>query len=264
MAKVKARASFFALSVLALGAQDAWAQSPFLRGTDTRTSTPQAVMAQRKQWGVDLAFGGSFNRGNTDVNYLNTSFALFKAWAPASVYLTGSMIYNTFGDRRVLNQGTLTSRYDHVLQGPWKVFLFNTNAYNEFLRLDYRTSTGAGPWYDLALGPTKHGLSLALTHNYEKFQGGVIERTGRLSFRNLSRIPISDAAELRADFFYVPKLDEAADYHLFAEISLQTMIWKDNLGLRLSWIDEYDSRPKPGVRPNDTLWLTSLTLHFGK
>lgn len=221
-------------------------------------------MAARKEWGADLAFGGSFNRGNTDVNYLNTSFAFFRAWRPSTVYLTGAMVYNTFGGRRVLNQGSLTARYDHALQGPWKAFVFSTHAYNEFLRLDYRATMGAGPWYDLALGPTRHGLSLALTRDYEKFKGGLVERSVRVSFRDISKVPISQAAELGADLFYVPKADEFGDYHLFAEISLQTMIWRDNLGLKLSWIDEYDSRPKPGVKPNDTLWLTSLTFHFGK
>lgn len=255
----------FVLGCLGVLSQNCWAQFPSLRATDTRTSIPEAVMADRKQWGADLAFGGSFNRGNTDVNYINSGFALFKSWAPSTAYLSGSMVYNTFGGVRVLNQGTLTARYDRAVKGPWKIFLFNTNAYNEFIRLNYRTTSGIGPWYDLSLGPTKHGLSLALTHEYEKFKGGgIIERAGRISFRDVSRLPISQVAELRADLFYVPKIDELGDYHLFAEIGLQTMIWKDKLGLKLSWTDEYDSRPKPGVKPNDTLWTTSLTFHFGK
>ena len=239
-----------------------WAQ--FLRATDTRTFTPQAVMAERKQWGADLGFGGSFNRGNTDVNYLNTNFSVFAARDPATAYLSGSMSYNTFGKVRVLNQGTLAARYDHSIQGPWKVFVFNTNGYNEFNRLNYRTTMGIGPWYDYTLGPTQHGLSLAMTHEYEKFKGGILERAGRVSFRDVSRLPISQVAELRADLFYVPKVEEVRDYHLFAEISLQTMILRDRLGLKLSWTDEYDNRPKPGVKPNDVLWLTSLTLHLGK
>ena len=33
---------------------------------------------------------------------------------------------------------------------------------------------------------------------------------------------------------------------------------------KLSWVDEYDSRPRPGVRRNDMVWLVSLTSHFGK
>lgn len=46
------------------------AQFPSLRNTDTRTSTPETVMGVRKDWGVDANFGGAFNRGNTNVNYI--------------------------------------------------------------------------------------------------------------------------------------------------------------------------------------------------
>src|SRR5688572_9039636 len=82
------------------------AQSPFLRASDTRTSTPEAVLGQRKDWGADVSFGGSFNRGNTEVDYLTSGFAVFAARKPHTLYLTGSLVYNTFGDVRVLNQGT--------------------------------------------------------------------------------------------------------------------------------------------------------------
>jgi len=30
---------------------------------------------------VDLDFGGSFNRGNTNVDYISSGFDMFKAWA---------------------------------------------------------------------------------------------------------------------------------------------------------------------------------------
>ncbi|MBI5631463.1 MAG: DUF481 domain-containing protein [Elusimicrobia bacterium] len=251
-------------ALTALIHQTAWAQFPSLRATDTRTSTPEAVMQDRKDWGLDLAFGGNFNRGNTDVDYISGGFSAFKAWSDSSAYLNGSMIYNTFGSRKILNQGSLTARYDREIQRPWKIFAFNTNAYNEFIRLDYRSTTGVGPWYDAQWGEVKHGLSLAITHEYENFKGGLAESAARLSLRDVLRLPLSQAAELRADFFYRPKMDAIGDYHLFAEIGLETIIWKRNLGLKLAWIDEYDSRPQPGVKPNDALWLSAVTLHFGE
>lgn len=250
--------------VALLLAAPAQAQSPFVRASDLRTSAPEAVLGQRKAWGADLTFGGSFNRGNTEVDYVTTGLALFAARAPHTAYLTGSMVYNTFGDTRVLNRGDLTLRYDRALAGPWKLFVFNTQAYNEFLRLDYRTSTGAGPWYDLDAGSLRTGLSAALVHQYERFKGGIVERAGRISLRALSRLPVSQVAELGADVYYAPSLDADGDYHLFAELSLQTRFWRDNLGIKVSWLEEYDSRPKPGVKPNDTLWLTSLTVHLGR
>ena len=249
--------------LLATGARNAWSQSPFLRGTDTRTATPESIMGQRKLWGADMGLGGAFNRGNTDVDYVSSSFDLFRVFGPATAYLNGNMTYNTFNGLRTLNQGSLTARYDHRIRGHWKVFVFNTEAYNEFLKLDYRATTGAGPWYDWEVGPTMNGTSLAVTHEYERFRGGLIQRAARFSFRNLSSLALSPTARISADFFYVPKADDFADNHISAELSLETTIWKE-LGLKLAWLDEYDSRPQPGVKANDTHILTSLTFHFGK
>lgn len=241
----------------------AQAQSPILRGRDTRTLAPETVQAGRRHWGADLTLGGISTRGNVDTNLYNGGFSLFTSKAPSSVYLSGTAIYGTKGSVRQQNQGAMTFRYDHALRGAWKAFAFDTNAYNEFLRLNYRHTVGAGPWVDLAAGPSTHGLSLAVTHEYERFEGGVREDAARLSLRTLSKIPVSELAQLTADIFYVPKADDFGDYHFYAELAFQTMFWKENLGMKVSWIEEYDSRPRPGVRRMDTLWLTSLTLRFG-
>ncbi len=99
---------------------------------------------------------------------------------------------------------------------------------------------------------------------YEKFHGGGIERAGRLSFRSLSRASLSKTAEVTADVFYVPKLDAPSDYRFSAELGIESLIWKDNLGLKVSWLEEYDSRPRLGVKRHDQLWVTSLTFHFGR
>ena len=242
----------------------AQAQFPSLRTADTRTSLPETFMSARKSWGADLGFGGNFNRGNTDVDYMNGRFDLFKKMAPSTVYLDGAMVYNTFNGARVLNQGTLTARYDHAIQGPWKVFVFDTNAYNQFIGLNYRSTTGAGPWYDRVWGAVESGSSLAAVYEYENFTNGVYNRDGRVSFREVLRVPISEVADIRGDFFVIPRVDRIADYRLFGEIALESLIWKKNLGLKASWTEEYQSRPQPGIKPRDTIWLTSLTLHFGE
>ncbi|MBI3549412.1 MAG: DUF481 domain-containing protein [Elusimicrobia bacterium] len=237
-----------------------------LRGTDLRTALPEMVLGNKKVWGADLGFGGNFNRGNTDIDYIGGSFALFKAWQPCTVYLNGSAVYNTYNGIKVINQGSATARYDHPLSknGPWKVFVFNTNAYNYFLRLNYRSTSGAGPWYDFALGSTKHGVSVAPAYEYEDFKNHIYRRTGRLSFRGVSKFPISKAAEFNTDFFYVPSLDADGNFRLFGEIAFQTLVWKEFLGLKLSWTDEYESRPLPGVKRNDSIWMTSLVVHLGR
>ena len=231
---------------------------------DTRTVVPEVVMKERKQWGADLAFGGSFNRGNVSGNNLSGNFDIFKNYTRSTAYITGSMAYCVINHRQLNNQGALTLRYDHAVKGNWKIFAFSTNAYNRVIHLDYRTTTGIGPWYNLSLGETKHGISLAGIREYEEFSGGIREHSWRVSLRDISRVPVSPVAELSSDLFYSPKADEFGDYHFFQEIALRTLIWRDTLGLKLSWAYLYDSRPRPGIKPGDILWQTSLTLQFGR
>lgn len=222
-------------------------------------------MAGRKAWGLDLSLGGNFSRGNVDTDALSTSFSGFKAFSGASVYLAGAALYGTASGRRVLNQASLTLRADHPLPWEaWKVFAFAANSFNEFLRLNHRATTGAGPWYDLLLGPTSHGLSLAIVQEHEVFKYGREEDHGRLSLRSLSRVPLGPASELTADFYWTPSLRDGGDRRLYGEIALQAKVWRDSLGLRLAWIAEHDSRPRPGVRKDDATVLTSLTARFGK
>ena len=232
--------------------------------SDMRTSTPETIMAERKQWGADFAYGGSFNGGNIEENEQSGSFSVFKNYGRSTVYLNGSLIYHTIDNVQQNNQGNLTVRYDHPIGGNWKIFAINTNAYNKFLDLNYRTATGGGPWYDLSLGDTKHGISLSVMYEYESFRKDIVEHTERLSFRDVSQIPVSNTAEIVSDMYYAPKIDEFADYHFFEELSLESLIWKDTLGLKISWSYDYDSRPKPGIKPYDVIAETAFTLHFGK
>jgi putative salt-induced outer membrane protein len=240
------------------------AQVAGLPHADTHTRPPEAVMADRKDWGADFSFGGTFDRGNTDLDMIGTDFSLFKAWAPSTAYLSGSMFYDEVSGAQIINRGSLNARYDYAVQGPWKVFAFNTQGYNQVTKIDYRTTTGAGPWYDAVLGTTKHGLSLAAVDEYEHDQNDVYYRTARLSFRDMSVFPLSQTAEIRTDFFYTPQIAVAGNYRLSAEIALESIIWKKYLGLKLAWDDEYNNEPQPGVKRNDTVVMTSLTLHFGR
>lgn len=240
------------------------AQSVHSRGADTRTAVPEAVMADRKVWGADLSFGGSSISGNAHNKYLNGGFSLFRASGLSTVYLTGSANYSAYGDVTAVNQGVATFRYDYAVARPWKLFVINTNSYSKAIRLNYRSITGGGVWYDLAWGAATHGISLALSHEYEAFRSHVVERSTLLSLRDFSRIPLSNVAALEADLYYVPEADDFADYHVYTSLALNSMVWKDKFGVKLAWADEYDSRPRPGIKRHDTTVSSSLTLHFGR
>lgn len=253
-----------AAQILGLIAAPCGAQSPYVRQGDVRVPMAEAVMKERKVWGTDISFGGNATRGNSRTGLINAGAAFFRSWNQSTLTLTGSALHQTASGRQLQNQGKATLRYDYKLVGPWGLFAYNTHGYNDLLRLDYRVKIGAGPWRDMLLGKARLGSGLAFAQVYERFQGGSIERTARLLLRNNVRVPISKVADLKAELFYVPAVKDFNDYHLDGEISLQTVFWKEYLALRLGWLGEYDSRPKPRVVSTDTYWTASLVFQMGR
>src|SRR5262245_24631467 len=123
----------FLLTVIVIAAPHPLsAQSPFLRATDTRTATPESLLAPRPSWGIDASFGATMNRGNVHFTYITAALTAVKKWESSAVSFAGSMLYNTFGTTRVFNQGTGTLRYDRWLSERWRLFGFSSHSYNEF------------------------------------------------------------------------------------------------------------------------------------
>jgi hypothetical protein len=250
--------------IAVLSSVNVLAQSPYLRASDTRTLTPDRVLLERKSWAADGRLGATLNRGNVNLLYLSGNASIAKRWESTALYVAGTGIYNTFGAREVLNQVSTVIRGDRWIAESSRVFVFTTHGYNRSTLIDYRGSVGVGPWHDFNLGPTRHGLSVAALFEHERFRDGTRESTPRGSLRWVSQIPLTDMAYLGVDFFYAPAIPQLADVRLYSEVSFETLFYKDVLGLKLSWTDEFDSRPKPGVERNDMVWLASFTYHFGQ
>ncbi len=242
-----------------------------LPGGDTQVPTPQEVQQNRKNWGMDLGFGGSFVQGQTTDNSLNGNFDVFKTLSPdrSEAYLSGEFINNTVNSNSIVNQGSLTALYNNRLFLPkaFKFFVYDTEAYNNLFRLNYRTTNMAGVCLDdLRLGSSLQTLSLALGQEHEDFNTGKSDTTGRAVFHDEFKMDISKTARVHADFFYMPALAAASNYRLSGEISLETLIWAKFLGLKVDWEDEYDSYLRqyaPVASLNYSVWTTALTYHFG-
>ncbi|MCX5789499.1 MAG: DUF481 domain-containing protein [Elusimicrobia bacterium] len=62
----------------------------------------------------------------------------------------------------------------------------------------------------------------------------------------------------------MPSLTDFHNYRLYTEIYLQLKVTEELLSFRVTWTDEYDSRPFPGIKPNDSSLNYTLVVHFGK
>lgn len=115
------------------------------------------------------------------------------------------------------------------------------NHYNEVLRINRQRPN--------------RGLNLSWGQEYQKLRSGAVKRAGRFSLRN---------SFARAEAVYVPKSGDAGNYRLITELGVEAPILRKSLGLKVSWTDKYDSRPGRFDVRDETQWLASVSLRFGR
>lgn len=241
----------------------AWAQ--FSRGEDIRTKPPER-WAPVTKLGLDLRGGGSYLSGNVrQTGYFGGLEYIQKFASRHQFMLEGAEDYSKFNDVKVMDKSRGSVLYAYSLAPRWNAYAASTQGQNRFTRIRYRTTNGAGLCYHSFvpfLNPVL--VSAAVTPEYEAFFGGGQRHTTRATGRLNFGVPVSEHASLNTDFWYLPSLTDFHNYRLYTEIYLQLKVTEELLSFRVTWTDEYDSRPFPGIKPNDSSLNYTLVVHFGK
>ncbi len=244
------------LPVFALGGD-------FDRQSDTRTATFDSIANQRKDWGLDMDFGLTLNRGNVDRTVGSAGFNIFDASEALTAYLSGSYYYGAFGSARYDHKANATLRFDFRMSPFWKIFIFSTHAFNEPQKIDYRATNGIGPWIDFGDEQISNGLSVAIVHEFENPKDAPVERIVRLSFRDMLTIKISESARAGYDFFVAPALEDFSDFRVFFQPYIEAKI-SEVFSLKYKVSFERDNQPQPGVEKNDVENLVQFSIHAGQ
>lgn len=239
--------------------------SPWQRTADQRTALPEKVTASnRKNWGLDAALGYTQFSGNVEQTSANADITYFTLGEKSSFYWQTGAIYGLSKDVVTQNQGRTVFRYDWIQTEQFKYFAFNTHAFNKFLKINYRGTVGVGPWYDFIGDNWKNGISLAPTYLYENFDGYGNEQGWWMSLRNYYIIKVSESTTTGLDLFYLFRTNDPNDQQIFFQPFLEVAIKPDRLSLKISYVGETDTRPKPGVKSTDFNYYTTLVLKFGE
>jgi hypothetical protein len=212
---------------------------------------------------LDLTLGGTYSRGNVDNRALTGSAAFALHPAPAHrLYLDLSGSYNAFGDAIVLDRQQGALLYAWGVAEHMNVFFYTTHARNRFLKLDYRTDNSVGVCVHSFLPDVLPVLllSLGVTPEWERWQGGADDANLRATLRLRAEMPVTAQATLGLDVTYTPVLAHPGRYRLFGNAFAELKITPDLLAFRLTASDEYDTRPQPGVKRNDVSLVSSLVV----
>ncbi|HNW43917.1 MAG TPA: DUF481 domain-containing protein [Elusimicrobiales bacterium] len=244
------------------GAVPARAQS---RTQDLRPKPPEYWASGK--YTLDATLSGAYLKGNVD----NTSVAggLNYMARPAEKHqfsIESNASYASFNDRILLDNLKASGLYAYTLKPHLNLFAASTHAKNRSIKLDYRTTNGIGLCVHGFLPETFSPLllSLALTPEQESYSDGKSESATRAMLRLNFKAPLNDYAALGADFAYTPDLAEFSDYRFYGETYFQFKITPETLFFRVTFSDEYDAMPRPGVKKNDFAVNYSVGLHLGK
>lgn len=251
-------------AALVLVAAPARAQVPVGTTPDTRPAAPQ----HRPSWkegGMELSFSGAMLGGNADLVSANGAIAANANWGPHQVFLDAGNTYTRAGGATVVNRLAGSGLYAFATAPDANVFGYTTHATDASVQLDYRFTGGLGgckhkllaPWFSLFL------VSVNPAYEAEWFRDGTTAQAWRGVLRVNAIKPLLEGVELGADAFVTPALLAPADVRVYGEGYLKIKL-TDQIAVKVTGADAYDSAPRPGVQPNDFGVFTTLMAEWGR
>jgi len=218
-------------------------------------------------WQREISAGYNTTRGNTRTEqfslsaYVNRNRKHIDEWT-----LKGNMYYSEADKKMDAQKWYAMGRYAFSF-GPrkaWYNFYRLETDHDRFADVYYRLipASGVGYWF-FDLPKIKLLAEAALGLEYTDYYGD------RENTSNLVAVPrlfyeqeIFKRAKITQDIYVYPALTDSGSYRVHSE-SAFTLSINDNLGLRLSLIDDYNSEPPGSIEKNDLTLMSSLVYSFG-
>jgi hypothetical protein len=242
------------------------ADGPFSRTDDTRPRAPEEWQ-RREVYGIDLAAGATRLSGNVDHFAVNGSLdVMLRLHERHELFVEAGAVYSAFGGQPVLDKQAGSLLWAWAIHEHLNLFLYSTHGRNRFLTLKYRMTNSLGLCVH-SLAPKAMSTSLisvGVTPEHEWWEDGVRETQIRGTLRLTLTAPFTPFVVVGLDVSYAPVFVDMGDFRLFGEAFAELKITPDVLALRITVADEFDSRPREGVKGNDLSVVPSLVVHLGR
>ncbi|OGS55181.1 MAG: hypothetical protein A3J79_06580 [Elusimicrobia bacterium RIFOXYB2_FULL_62_6] len=236
------------------------------RTEDVRVRPPES-WPKREVYGLDIKLGGSYMRGNVENRGISGGLDFNTTFSERhQLFVQASKDYAEYGDSVAVDKDKGSFMYAYKLRERVNIFFTSTHAHNKALTLKYRTANGAGVCYHNfwpgVLEPVL--VSFAVTPEYETFKDGTKNSRVRGDLRFNFKYEATKHLSVGADLIYMPGFSDLSDYRMFGEAYFQFKITDRNLDFRVNLTDEYESKPRPGVKCNDFIAGYALVLKLGR
>ena len=216
------------------------------------------------KWSLTLEAGGKATEGNTDTLEGRGKFELRRKTQDDLLKFYASADYSEQNDRRNRNEYKGGVFYERMLTERWNWYTRFEMEHDEFEILDLRSTVAAGAGY-YWIKKSDHELATraGVGYRHESYDNGETSDDGVLDFGLDYRLDIYTWAQFTHATTYSPSFDDFDDYRLtldtaFAFPLANSDVWK----LKLGMLNEYNSRPQPGLDRLDNTYYANVVLEI--
>lgn len=245
--------TLLALTVVLLLAGTARAQEPLCPCPPPSPPPPA--------WKGSLGGGLSLTGGNSETNSYNLDFALKHDPKQKSIFkIDGSYLRTDTDGEATVDRTGLGARYEYALKGGGRLFAFGEIRYlRDVLKdVDYLITPTLGIGYrlvdhdDLKLG-VDGGVGLA----FEKLAGIDATTSGAVNAGESLVWKLSGSASIVHTARGLWKMDDFGDAYYHLEVGILASL-TSRFDLKLSFADDYKSKPPADKKKNDTAVLATI------
>ncbi len=218
---------------------------------------------EKKPWNFNFGIGFNYNKGNTEKIGCNFSIDLERISKINELILNINSFYSETKDKKDINKGDLTLKYDHNFLKKESFFLFIIPSYNEFQDLKFRLQSGAGLKHTFYKSDrADHSLSGAVLYELKQYLADNNKNDlTRLSIRPKLKYSFTETNKVYLIIFYQPNINKIDDYRLLLKFILEFNIYK-NLFFEFKINDEYNNIVPEGIQRNDLSLINAVKLKF--
>jgi putative salt-induced outer membrane protein len=225
---------------------------------------PTKFLSISPLWKNQIALGMTNTSGNGHSTQFSGNILFHYVNKPDELTLKFEGAYGNTNDQLNAAYVDENAVYRHDLNEKWYLYTSDDVRHDALkgVSLQATGAGGLGYWisrtdkfkFDLRGGP---GVTYLKTFDGNENISPAIDSGTRLEYAFNERLSVAETAT------YTSSLTDFAIWHLNSETALQVKLDIDHgLGIKLSFVDDYENRPSAGHVNNDTRFVLSLTYDF--
>ncbi|MBU4304105.1 MAG: DUF481 domain-containing protein [Candidatus Omnitrophica bacterium] len=214
-------------------------------------------------WKQEISLGYSQKTGNTQNSQLSGTYQGLRATESEEITLKASTLYSSQKKKMDGQKHTGSARYaPNLADTDWFVFAMTEAEHDRFAAIDYRLvpAVGAGYWFSNTRD-WKASAELGLGYEYVKYTDNSDEDNMAVIPRAYFEKAVFEKARISEELIIYPNLKNGQKYRARSETKFTNPL-SEEMSMRVSFIDEFNTDPLGSAKKNDTQLLLSLVYTF--